>query len=138
MHQSLVVQQWQSPQQESKGTEQSYGHYLGKSLSTVLTLHQQLKQELNQYLSHRCWRILSQLVEDWSSAIPYSSKTSTKIFMLCATSVAAEHVFSCGGNNVSDRRTSLKPEWVDSLVFLAKSDIKYSWLWLVYYHIWYW
>ena len=39
---------------------------------------------------------------------------------LCATSVPSERVFSCGGNIVTGKRTSVKPEKIDNLVFLTQ------------------
>jgi len=52
---------------------------------------------------------------------PVLAKVAKKFLCLCATSVPSERVFSCGGHIVSDRRTCLKPQRVDSLVFLAQN-----------------
>ena len=100
------------------------GQCLGKSLSmsTTLTFHQRVKQELDQYLSHPLLDVEESALDWWKiEAVRYPTvaKLAQKYLCLCATSVASEHVFSCGGHVVSDRRTCLKPEKVDSLVFLA-------------------
>ena len=109
---------------KAKGLSKVLGQCLGKSqsTSTVLTLRQQVKQELDQYLSHPLLDVEESALDWWKvEAVRYPTvaKLARKCLCLCATSVAAERVFSCGGNIVTDRRTCLKPEKVDSLVFLA-------------------
>ena len=109
---------------KAKGLSKVLGQCLGKSqsTSTVLTLRQRVKQELDQYLSHPLLDVEESALYWWKvEAVRYPTvaKLARKYLCLCATSVAAECVFSCGGNIVTDRRTCLKPEKVDSLVFLA-------------------
>ena len=110
------------PTKKAKGLSKVLGHCLGKSQSNVLTPRQQVKQELDQYLSHPQLDVEESPLLWWKiEAVRYPkvAKLAQKYLCLCATSVPAERVFSCGGNIVSDRRTCLKPERVDSLVFLA-------------------
>ena len=100
------------------------GQCLGKShsTSTALTHRQRVKQELDQYLSHPLLDVEESALDWWKvEAVRYPTvaKLAQKYLCVFATSVAAEHVFRCGGNIVTDRRTCLKPEKVDSLVFLA-------------------
>jgi len=110
------------PTKKAKGLSKVLGHCLGKSQSNVLTPHQQVKQELDQYLSHPQLDIEESPLDCWKiEAVQYPEvvKLAQKYLCLCATSVPAERVFSCGGHIVSDRRTCLKPDRVDNLVFLA-------------------
>ena len=107
---------------KAKGLSKVLGHCLGNSMSTVLTPRQRVKQELDQYLSHPQLDVEEFPLDWWKVEVvryPTVAKLAQKYLCLCATSVAAERVFSCGDNIVSDRRTCLKPERVDSLVFLA-------------------
>ena len=110
------------PTKKAKALSKVLAHCLGRSQPHVLTPHQQVKQELDQYLSH------PQLDDEESPLLwwkteavryPKVAKLARKYLCLCATSVPAECMFSCGGNNLSDKRTCLKPERVDNLVFLA-------------------
>ena len=52
---------------------------------------------------------------------PSLAKLAKKYLCVCATSVSSERIFSTGGSIVTDSRTCLKPERVDSLVFFAKN-----------------
>ena len=109
---------------KANGLSKVLGQCLGRSqsTSTALTHRQRVKQELDQYLSHRLLDIEESALDWWKvEAVRYSTvaKLARKYLCVCAISVAAEHVFSCGGSIVTDRRTCLKPEKVDSLVFLA-------------------
>ncbi|KAI2655656.1 E3 SUMO-protein ligase ZBED1 [Labeo rohita] len=52
---------------------------------------------------------------------PQLSKLAKKYLSIPATSAPSERVFSTGGNIVTCLRSSLKPENVDRLVFLAKN-----------------
>ena len=101
--------------EKAKGLSKVLGQCLGKSrsTSTTLTLCQRVKQEIDQYLSHPLLDIEESAI-DWWKIEPLTNLTVAKLarkyLCLCATSVAAECVFSCGGNIVTDRRTCLKPE----------------------------
>ena len=110
------------PTKKAKGLSKVLGHCLGRSQPHVLTPRQQVKQELDQYLSHPQLDVEEYPLLWWkteSVRYPEVAKLAHKYLCLCATSVPAERVFSCGGNIVSDKRTCLKPERVDNLVFLA-------------------
>ena len=61
------------------------------------------------------WRKASQTL------YPLLSKLATKYLCIPATSAASERVFSTGGNVVTCLRSSLKPDQVNRLVFLAKN-----------------
>ena len=110
------------PTKKSKGLSKVLGHCLGNSQCNALTTRQRVKQELDQYLSHPQLDIEESPLDWWKiEAVRYPNvaKLAQKYLCLCATNVPSERVFSCGGNIVTDRRTCLKPEQVDSLVFLA-------------------
>ena len=85
-----------------------------------LTPQQRVKQEIDQYLMHPQLNIEDDLLPWWQSECvryPFLAKLARK-YLSC---VLAERVFSCGGNIVSDKRTCLKPERVDNLVFLVQN-----------------
>lgn len=52
---------------------------------------------------------------------PLLSKVARKYLTVCATSTASERVFSAAGNVVTPMRSSLKPDKVNMLVFLARN-----------------
>ena len=110
------------PSKKAKGVSKVLGRCLGSGLSVELTPRQRIKQELDQYLSHPQLDVEASPLDWWkieAVRYPVVAKLARKYLCLCATSVAAERVFSCGGHIVSDKRTCLKPERVDNLVFLA-------------------
>lgn len=53
---------------------------------------------------------------------PMLSQLSKKYLTICATSVSSERLFSLAGHIVSKRRSCLKPEKVDKLIFLASNQ----------------
>ena len=110
------------PTKKAKGLSKILGQCLGNSSSAALSAEQKVKQELDQYLSHPHLDVEESPMEWWkteSTRYPHVAQLARKYLSLCATSVPSERVFSCRGNIVSDKRTCLKPDRVDSLVFLA-------------------
>lgn len=53
---------------------------------------------------------------------PLLSDLAKKYLSPCATSVSSERMFSIAGHIVNKKRSSLKPEKVDRLVFLATNQ----------------
>nr|XP_033468853.1 zinc finger BED domain-containing protein DAYSLEEPER-like [Epinephelus lanceolatus]XP_033495512.1 zinc finger BED domain-containing protein DAYSLEEPER-like [Epinephelus lanceolatus] len=86
--------------------------------------HQAVASELQSYL--QCADLDSEENPlDWwrehQRVYPRLSKLAKKYLSIPATSAPSERVFSTGGNIVTCLRSSLKPESVDRLVFLAKN-----------------
>ena len=52
---------------------------------------------------------------------PHLAKLAQKYLCLCARSVSSERIFSIAGQIVFDRRSALKPDRIDQLVFLARN-----------------
>ena len=110
------------PTKKAKGLSKILCQCLGHSSSAALSLEGKVKQELDQYLSHPDLDVEKLPMEWWnmeSTRYPHVSQLARNYLSLCASSVPSERVFSCGGNIVSDKKTCLKPDKVDSLVFLA-------------------
>ena len=59
--------------------------------------------------------------KDNAASYPALSKLSKKYLCISATSSSSERMFSTAGNVVTKKRSLLKPEKVDMLVFLAKN-----------------
>ena len=55
------------------------------------------------------------------NTFPVLATLTKKYLCICATSSASERLFSASGNIVSAKRTCLKPDKVNMLVFLAKN-----------------
>jgi len=102
------------PNKKSKGLSKILSHCFSNLVQ--LSLQQKVKQEIDQYLTHPQLDIEGNPLEWWRSEsvrYPILAKLARKYLCLCATSVPAERVFSCGGNIVCDKRTCLKPQRVD-------------------------
>lgn len=54
-----------------------------------------------------------------ASELPLLALVVKKLYSGCATSVTSERIFSLSGNIVSKKRSSLRPELINMLVFLA-------------------
>ena len=112
------------PNKKLKGLSKVLRHYFTDQAVQQLSPQQKVKQEIGQYLTHPQLDISGDPLEWWKSeSFRYCilAKLARKYLCLCATNVPSERVFSCGGNVVTDKRTCLKPERVDSLVFLAQN-----------------
>ena len=111
------------PSKKPKGLSKILSNCFGNP-EVTLTPQQRVKQEIDQYLTHPQLNIEDDPLSWWkleNVRYPILAKLARKYLCLCATSVPAERVFSCGGIIVCDKRTCLKPERVDSLVFLAQN-----------------
>ena len=80
--------------------------------------------ELQSYLQAGSLDTEADPLEWWKasqSLYPRLSKLARKYLCIPATSAASGRVFSTGGNVVTCLRSSLKPDQVNRLVFLAKN-----------------
>ena len=112
------------PNKNLKEISKVLSHCFTDQAVQQLSPQQKVKQEIDQYLTHPQLDISGDPLEWWKSeSVRYRilAKLAWKYLCLCTTSVPSERVFSCGGNVVTDKRTCLKPERVDSLVFLAQN-----------------
>ena len=111
------------PSKNPKGLSKILSNCFGNP-EVTLTPQQRVKQEIDQYLTHPQLNIEDDPLSWWkleNVRYPILAKLARKYLCLCATNVPAERVFSCGGIILCDKRTCLKPERVDSLVFLAQN-----------------
>ena len=100
------------PSKKPKGLSKLLSKCFGNT-QLRLTPQQRVKQEIDQYLTHPQLNIEDDPLPWWQSECvryPILAKLARKYLCLCATSVPAERVFSCGGNIVSDKRTCLNPK----------------------------
>ena len=112
----------QPPAKKAKGLSKILGRCLGHSAATPSRPQEKVAQQLDQYLSYPHLDVKECPHEWWrneSNRYPLVAQLVRKYLSVCVTSVPSERVFSCGGNIVSDKRACLKPDTVDSLVFLA-------------------
>ena len=83
-----------------------------------------VSKEIDRYLQAPQQDSTEDPLEWWkANAISYPalSRLSKKYLCISATSSASERLFSTAGNVVTKKRSLLKPEKVDMLVFLAKN-----------------
>jgi len=110
---------------KAKGLSKILGKHLPGTTTLVgLTLQEKIKQELDCYLSHQQLEMEENPLDWWKvehRRYPHLAKLAQKYLCICATSVPAERIFSIAGQIVSDRRSALKPDRVDQLVFLARN-----------------
>ena len=88
------------------------------------TPQEKLKVELDLYLSAAVLDSESNPLDWWAVEhrnYPILAQLAMKYLCICASSAASERLFSASGNIVTPKRSSLKPEKVNMLVFLAKN-----------------
>lgn len=80
--------------------------------------------EVARYLQEEALDLHSDPLAWWrdnQARFPLLSKVARKYMTICATSAPSERVFSAAGNIVTPLRSSLKPDKVNMLVFLARN-----------------
>ena len=85
-----------------------------------------LSEEFDNYLKLNPLKSCDNCLEWWSHnslQFPSLAKLAKKYLCVPATSVPAEQVFSVAGEVISKKRSSLKPENVDMLIFLNKNIV---------------
>ena len=88
------------------------------------TPQEKLKVELDLYLSAAVLDSESNPLDWWAVEhrnYPILAQLAMKYLCICASSAASERLFSASGNIVTPKRSSLKPDKVNMLVFLAKN-----------------
>ena len=79
---------------------------------------------MDSYLSTAILDSESNPLDWWSvehRSYPILAQLTKKYLCICASSAAFERLFSTSGNVVTPKRSCLKPEKVNMLVFLAKN-----------------
>jgi len=90
----------------------------------TVSMFDRVKRELDMYLQYPTLDIDESPLGWWKlecKRMPLLSIAARKYLCVCATSVTSERVFSVGGQVVNSRRSCLKPQTVNNLVFLAKN-----------------
>ena len=103
---------------------QIFGKSLVGTVEATLSASEKVEQEVNMYIQLPVADIDKCPLQWWKSEsnhLPTISKVARKYLCACATSVPSERTFSTGGNIVTKRRSCLKPDKVNQLVFLAKN-----------------
>ncbi|XP_039679163.1 E3 SUMO-protein ligase ZBED1-like [Perca fluviatilis] len=86
--------------------------------------HQAIASELHSYLQREILDAEEDPLKWWTESqrlYPRLSNLARKYLCIPATSSSSERVFSTSGNIVTCLRSSLKPDHVNRLVFLAKN-----------------
>ena len=97
---------------------------LQSSSSTPQTPDQKIKKEIEDYLKLPMLDAEMDPLQWWKVhmvVLPTMAKLAQKYLSVCASSSPSERIFSCSGNIVSKKRTLLKPEKVNMLVFLNRN-----------------
>lgn len=80
------------------------------------------RDEINQYISQRHAMADDRDLLGWwrinSSIYPKLAKLARSVLCIPASSSSSERVFSAAGRTIDQRRTSLKPDTVDAILFL--------------------
>ena len=85
-----------------------------------------LSEEFDNYLKLNPLKSCDNCLEWWSHnslQFPNLAKLAKKYLCVPTTSVPAEQVFSVAGEVITNKRSSLKPENVDMLIFLDKNIV---------------
>ena len=94
------------------------------SRNEVLNNEDRIQNELTRYLQCPQPEVKSNPLQWWKSHhtnFPVLSQLAKKYLSVCAISSPSERVFSTSGYIINSKRTCLKPDKVDKLVFLAKN-----------------
>ncbi|KAJ8348869.1 hypothetical protein SKAU_G00274580 [Synaphobranchus kaupii] len=110
----------------AKKARPSLGLLLGKvkPQKEALTDEQRATAEVAAYLQEEVIAGDSDPLAWWSaneSRFPLLANIAKKYLCICATSTPSERVFSTAGNVLTPKRSLLKPDKVNMLVFLAKN-----------------
>ena len=92
--------------------------------STATLPHVVVSKEIELYINEQEVDLEISVIDWWKQAsfrMPLLSQLARKYLCICATSVVSERMFSTGGNIVNKKRSALKPDMVNQLVFLAKN-----------------
>ena len=88
------------------------------------TTEEVVKLQLESYLSEPCIESDEDPLQWWKQhaiQFPAIARIARKYLCISAMSASSERLFSTAGNVLTPRRSSLNPEKVDMLVFLAKN-----------------
>ena len=89
-----------------------------------INTEERCQDELTRYLQLTQPEIISDPLQWWKSyesQFPILAMLAKYYLSMCATSSPSERVFSTSGNIITSKRSCLKPDKVDKLVFLAKN-----------------
>lgn len=95
-----------------------------KAKATILPKRARAGEELTRYLQEETIDTSDEPLAWWrnnESRYPLLATIAKKYLCICPTSTPSERIFSTAGNIVTPIRSSLKPEKVNMLVFLAKN-----------------
>ena len=97
-------------------------HYLENGMEAHV--HKNTKRLPPKALSWEDSITFTKLMEKWKAhmiVLPTKAKLALKYLCVRANSSPSEKIFSCSGHIVSKKRTLLKPDKVNMLVFLSKN-----------------
>ncbi len=108
------------------GKKMNLAQLLGKrkAKATILPKRARAGEELARYLQAETIDTSDDPLTWWQNneaRYPLLATVAKRYLCICATSTPSERVFSAAGNIVTPIRSSLKPDKVNMLVFLAKN-----------------
>lgn len=119
-----VAQAAQPPATKKRKLGSIFKKAKSRDSDETLTPEERLKAEVEAYSKAAQPDPDSNCLSWWSSECsryPVLAKLAKKYLCICASSSASERLFSVSGNVVTDKRTCLRHEKVNMLVFLAKN-----------------
>uniref|UniRef100_A0A1X7SR93 HAT C-terminal dimerisation domain-containing protein n=1 Tax=Amphimedon queenslandica TaxID=400682 RepID=A0A1X7SR93_AMPQE len=117
-----VVELSEPPAKKSKNSAIHF--LLGDTVASVETGSMTCLEEMEYFRKEPVLGLESDVFEWWrknQEMFPHLSDIARKLLCIPATSVPSERIFSVAGGIVTKKRTNLKPENVDMLVFLNKN-----------------
>lgn len=103
---------------------QSFSDTEGSGTVEPKTPYARAEEEMDRYCKAPSLPLSEDPLDWWrvhEVTFPLLSRLSKRYLCIPATSVSAERVFSTAGDVVTAKRSTLKPEHVDQLVFLQKN-----------------
>ena len=97
----------------------------GSSSEASRSVEEVTNAEINRYITESPEKLDCKSPLIWwksrASCYKYLSSLAQKVLSVVATSVASERIFSTAGNIINEKRSRIKPDNVNKLIFLYEN-----------------